>query len=208
MEEEIEIWKDCGESKKCFYKASNLGRVKSITKVGKKERILKGAQSFGGYLQVDINKKHIRIHRLVAYAFLGPRPEGLFIDHYDRNKLNNKADNLRYVTPSENSQNTDWYRSDILETDLVERGKKFSKEYYEANKEKILEKKKEHYEANKEKISEKYTCDCGSIIQKQEKSRHEKSKKHLKFLNNSINKDEKESISNGREFAWDKSNKV
>jgi len=192
MEEEIEIWKDCGESKKCFYKASNLGRVKSITKVGKKERILKGAQSFGGYLQVDINKKHIRIHRLVAYAFLGPRPEGLFIDHYDRNKLNNKADNLRYVTPSENSQNTDWYRSDILETDLVERGKKFSKEYYEANKEKILEKKKEHYEANKEKISEKYTCDCGSIIQKQEKSRHEKSKKHLKFLNNSINKDETE----------------
>ena len=192
MEEEIEIWKDCGESERCFYKASNLGRVKSITKVGKKERILKGAQSFGGYLQVDINKKHIRIHRLVAYAFLGPRPEGLFIDHYDRNKLNNKADNLRYVTPSENSQNTDWYRSDILETDLVERGKKFSKEYYEANKEKILEKKKEHYEANKEKISEKYTCDCGSIIQKQEKSRHEKSKKHLKFLNNSINKDETE----------------
>ena len=207
MEEEIEIWKDCGESKKCFYKASNLGRVKSITKVGKKERILKGAQSFGGYLQVDINKKHIRIHRLVAYAFLGPRPEGLFIDHYDRNKLNNKADNLRYVTPSENSQNTDWYRSDILETDLVERGKKFSKEYYEANKEKILEKKKEHYEANKEKISEKYTCDCGSIIQKQEKSRHEKSKKHLKFLNNSINKDETET-SNGREFAWDAPNKV
>ena len=69
MEEEIEIWKDCGESKKCFYKASNLGRVKSITKVGKKERILKGAQSFGGYLQVDINKKHIRIHRLVAMLF-------------------------------------------------------------------------------------------------------------------------------------------
>jgi len=208
MEEEIEIWKDCGESKIKNYYVSNFGRVRSVTKSSKKERILKGTDVSNGYLRVDICNKLILIHHLVMYTFKGPRPEGLVIDHYDRNKLNNKANNLRYCSFSENNQNTDRYRSDILETDREERQKIFYKEYYEANKEKILEKQKEYYEANKEKISEKYTCECGSTLTIGKKSRHEKTKKHLKFLNNSINKDEKESISNGREFAWDAPNKV
>ena len=28
---ENEIWKECGESDKCLYEVSNMGRVKSIT---------------------------------------------------------------------------------------------------------------------------------------------------------------------------------
>ena len=46
-------------------------------------------------------------HSLVAEAFIGPRPKGKFIDHIDRNPKNNRVSNLRYVTPSVNSHNTE-----------------------------------------------------------------------------------------------------
>ena len=42
---------------------------------------------------------------MVAEYFIGPRPEGYVIDHIDGNYLNNKADNLRYVTQKENMNN-------------------------------------------------------------------------------------------------------
>lgn len=60
------------------------------------------------------------------------------------------------------------------------------KEYYEKNKENILEKSKIYYEKNKERISiihkEEFKCDCGSIVTKTNKSRHLKSKKHKNYI--------------------------
>ncbi len=47
-----------------------------------------------------------------------------------------------------------------------------NKKYYEKNKQKILEKQ-----------NAKYTCICGSILSKGNKAQHEKSNKHLTFLN-------------------------
>jgi hypothetical protein len=188
MEEIEEVWKECGEGKRCFYEVSNLGQVRSIYKKTKIEKILKGSLSGNGYLQVKIVRKRILIHHLVAYAFLGPRREGCEIDHFDRNKLNNKADNLRYVTRSENIKNRDDYRDDILEEDTKERHKIFCKEYQEANKEKISKQRKEYYEANKEKISEKnkekYTCECGIELTKGAKYLHERSQTHKAYLEN------------------------
>lgn len=50
------------------------------------------------------------VHQLVAETWV-PNPEcKRYIDHKDRNKLNNAAWNLRYVTQRENNLNTD--RSD------------------------------------------------------------------------------------------------
>ena len=61
------------------------------------------------------------------------------------------------------------------------------KEYRTNNKVKISEHMKEYHEDNKVKISEqkkiKITCECGSICRKAEKSRHERSIKHINFIN-------------------------
>tara|TARA_B110000858_G_C17737023_1_gene443019 strand:+ start:182 stop:763 length:582 start_codon:yes stop_codon:yes gene_type:complete len=64
----------------------------------------------------------------------------------------------------------------------------YHKEYRENNKEKMKEYNKEYSENNKEKINkrerEKITCECGSIIIKKILSKHIKTKKHLKLMQN------------------------
>lgn len=69
--------------------------------------------------------------------------------------------------------------------------KEYAKEYHKQNKEKINEKKreyaKEYREQNKEKIKEYekevIKCVCGSEICRGKKARHEKTQKHLSWLN-------------------------
>ena len=49
--------------------------------------------------------KHMRNHRLVALAFI-PSVEGKeFVDHIDANPINNRVENLRWVTKYENALN-------------------------------------------------------------------------------------------------------
>lgn len=49
-------------------------------------------------------KKSYHVHQVIAFAFLGPRPQGLCVNHKDGNKLNNLPSNLEYVTFKENMQ--------------------------------------------------------------------------------------------------------
>jgi hypothetical protein len=91
------------------YKVSSLGRVKSL-KFGK-EQILKPVLNSNGYLYINLCKdgiqKTVKVHRLVCQAFL-PNPENkLEIDHINRNKQDNRLDNLRWATHSENRLNRD-----------------------------------------------------------------------------------------------------
>ena len=101
----MEEWKEI-EGTGGRYFVSNLGRVKSVKNNGK-EIYLKPHMGTGGYLTLNIyyNSKPTTsaIHRLVARAFLGETEKGMYVNHKDGNKLNNKLTNLEYVTPKENS---------------------------------------------------------------------------------------------------------
>jgi hypothetical protein len=112
------------EYRKCFsrYEISNLGNVRRKQLGGGYKSIKGSILNTGGgykYFQVQRDGKRINFlfHHLVAKHFIGDRPEGLVIDHIDRNPLNNILENLRYCTQRENMYNTHKYRSDITEND-------------------------------------------------------------------------------------------
>ena len=58
-----------------------------------------------GYRVIKINKKVYKAHRLIWIYHNGDIEDGLFIDHIDRNPLNNKIENLRLATRSQNGSN-------------------------------------------------------------------------------------------------------
>lgn len=92
------------------YQISNLGRVKSLTyRNTNTEKILKTSKNNSGYLLVFLSKegkhKGYLIHRLVAQAFIPNHSNKPCIDHKDNNRLNNRVENLRWVTHKENSNN-------------------------------------------------------------------------------------------------------
>ena len=51
------------------------------------------------------------VHSLVAEAFIGKRPKNKIVGHKDRNRFNNHADNLEYVTEGQNRVNTDYKKA-------------------------------------------------------------------------------------------------
>ena len=86
------------------YQVSDAGQIRSV-KFGR-TMILKPSTAGAGYLVVDLCKngkrKTCQIHRLVLAAFQGPCPDGKECNHKDGDKLNNRVENLKYVTRSEN----------------------------------------------------------------------------------------------------------
>ena len=54
-----------------------------------------------GYAITKINRKEVRMHRLV----LGVEDPEILVDHKDRDRLNNQRTNLRKFTHTENSNN-------------------------------------------------------------------------------------------------------
>lgn len=138
-----EVWKDIAgyEGK---YQVSNLGRIKSVKRkvynpklLGngcyrtvperiRKHNILKGYHCVS--LSIDHHAKGFKIHRLVAEAFIGPAPGPEYqINHKDGNKANNKASNLEWVTPAENTSHA--YRTGLVPPQSEVR-KKASSRYF------------------------------------------------------------------------------
>jgi hypothetical protein len=95
-----ESWLQVEENDK--YLVSNKGRV-----FGVYGKMLKPHENTGGYLRVSMSKngKTIKrsIHSLVARAFIGRRPCGFQVCHLNGNKQDNRVENLKYVTPKENT---------------------------------------------------------------------------------------------------------
>lgn len=83
------------------YSISNLGNVRN----DKTGRILKYYTKPNGYRQVQLGRKTIPqyIHRLVAIAFIPNIENKPQVNHKNGNKGDNKAENLEWVTASENN---------------------------------------------------------------------------------------------------------
>jgi hypothetical protein len=87
------------------YSISNLGNVKN----NKTNKILANSLHKSGYFIIGLFKDgkrwNFRINRLVAEAFLDGFDKQFYIDHIDRNKINNNIKNLRMVTPTQSVLN-------------------------------------------------------------------------------------------------------
>jgi hypothetical protein len=55
-------------------------------------------------------RRSVRMHRLIARKMFGEIPNGLDVDHINRDKLDNRRDNLRLLTRSQNCLNRDFDR--------------------------------------------------------------------------------------------------
>lgn len=86
------------------YEVSNVGRIKNI-KTGK---VLKPSDDKDGYQVVCLseNRKQriLKVHRLVAKAFIPNRKQLPQVNHLDGVKSNNKVNNLEWLTHKDNVQ--------------------------------------------------------------------------------------------------------
>ena len=113
-----------------YYEVSSEGNIRRVlggsgAKLGK---FLKGKTGNSGYHEVCLAKegKHYwrLAHRLVAEAFLGS--SSLHVNHKNCDKLDNRVENLEYVTRSENMQHAvangrDRWATRTFDADAVKR---------------------------------------------------------------------------------------
>ena len=110
------------------YKVTNDGRVFSEYL----QDFIKPYYTRGGYVRYKVNfgdrNKKFQAHRLVALAFIpndDPKNK-IQVDHIDNDRTNNCVENLRWVTPKENTRhamdsgNRDWYKYTLIHSETGE----------------------------------------------------------------------------------------
>lgn len=105
------------------YEVSNMGNVRSLKG---KTKLLQQRTLNSGYLYVSLTSNcksnNKTVHRLVTEAFI-PNPEGKgFVNHIDGNKTNNCANNLEWVTKSENMKHA--YKNGLFKNFIMPKPRK------------------------------------------------------------------------------------
>ena len=90
-------------STKCSWLVSSFGRCRDSSGM-----LTCGTLHANGYRWAHIHGHKFLVHRVVAFAFLGPPAEfpAWYVHHRDGDTANNRLDNLMYVTSSQNVQSS------------------------------------------------------------------------------------------------------
>jgi hypothetical protein len=134
-----EVWKDAF-GYEGILSVSNLGNVKRLPFINKNSyknpRVYKGGilkpffcskKNGIGYAMIEINKKNISIHRLVASTFIKDIEKGQVVNHINGNTSDNLVSNLEVISNLENIRHGKLNREKYT-------SKKIGVSYYNNNK--------------------------------------------------------------------------
>lgn len=114
----MEVWQDIKDYEG-YYQVSNVGGVRALERIvaykgtGPRKRsskILKMYPDPGGYLNVRLCKggktKNLRVHRLVAQAFIDNPNDYPVVNHLNATTNDNRVENLAWCTIQQNNHHT------------------------------------------------------------------------------------------------------
>ena len=107
-------------------------------------------------------------------------------EEYWRCEYNARLNTIRAFRTEEQRKEQSKEQAKQYYTKNIDKIKQYQTQYRTENADKTKEYHKEYRTEHADKITQKYNCDCGGKYLYSDKSRHFKSKKHLKYLTNKI----------------------
>ena len=130
-----------------------------------------GSKEAHGYLLGSIGGKSYRVHRVICEAFHDNPDNKPTVDHIDRNRSNNRADNLRWATAKEQRDNSSAvinrlpYSARQCENrpvydkeyrlDHLEEKREYDKQYRKRNAERLKVVRKKYRETHREQLNDR-----------------------------------------------------
>lgn len=124
---------------------------------GRRAGAIAGTKNAQGYWTVQVCGKKLRAHRLIWEMHNGPIPDGYVVDHINQDPSDNRLENLRLATLSENNCNARrakrehprgvYYTGTCWRGEFWKDGKRYMKKHssYEVICKWVQEKRLEHH---------------------------------------------------------------
>ena len=111
-------------------------------------------------------------------------------EYYERHReriLNKNKIYYREIYKDIKEKKSEKFKTSDSKTSDSKTHKEYYKEYYQKNKEKARVRDAARYLKNRDvilkKCSEKFNCECGGRYNNANKKKHQRTKKHMKYLN-------------------------